>query len=177
MALLFWFLSVAVYSRSLYLSGDLWIRYHLFSIGRYPIRENGKSPPISGKINISFLTSVNKKYLSYKLSRTELIRAMMGEGVFYNTNRLLELKEERRDRQKNRDDVNDAKIKELVADLDRNGRRLNLRAKNKGARMNLWGNKVTGTVLAATELCYLYVHIMMLPPFFPHQNSEQIRWL
>ena len=42
---------------------------------------------------------------------------MKEEGACFNANRLLALREEIHDRQKNRDDVNDSKLKELVVDL------------------------------------------------------------
>ena len=59
------------------------------------------------------------------------------------------LREERRDGQKIRDDFNDVKIKELVADLDGPGHRLILSAKNTSAWINVRGTTVTGAELAA----------------------------
>ena len=44
---------------------------------------------------------VNDKYLSYHIASTEFIRAMTGEGTLSNADHLLELREERRDGQKN----------------------------------------------------------------------------
>ena len=41
-------------------------------------------------------TSVNHKYLSLQHARTELIRAVMGGGVFSNDDHLLAFKEEMR---------------------------------------------------------------------------------
>ena len=96
------------------------------------------------------MTSVNKKYLSWQRASTELIQAVTGEGAFSNANHLLKFREERRDGQKNRDDANDAKLKELVADLDTTNRRLIIHAKNTGAWLNVRGTTVTGTLLAAT---------------------------
>ena len=61
---------------------------------------------------------------------------MMGGGGL-NSYYLLVLREERRNGQKNRDNVNDAKLKLL---------------------------EVTGTVLAATPFCDFNAHIIMLPP-------------
>ena len=60
------------------------------------------------------------------------------------------LREERRYGQKNRDDINNAKIKYLVAYRNGTNNRLILCAKNTGAWMNVWGTTVTGKVLAAT---------------------------
>ena len=78
-----------------------------------------------------------------------LIKSMTRVGELSNYYQLLALREERRDRQKIQDDVNDAKLKELVEDLDVNDRRLILCAKNIGAWLNVWGTMVTSTVLAA----------------------------
>ena len=47
-------------------------------------------------------------------------------------------------------DINDAKLKELVADIERTDRRLILRAKNTGAWLNVRGTTLTGRVLSAT---------------------------
>ena len=58
---------------------------------------------------------------------------MTREGELANADHLLALMEERRHGQRSRDDVNDAKLKELVEDLDGTNRRLILRAKNTGA--------------------------------------------
>ena len=76
---------------------------------------------------------------------------MTGEGAFFNADRLLVLREERRDGQKNRDDVNGDKLKDLVSGLDSVDRRLILHAKNTGAWLNVQGTTVTGTVLGATD--------------------------
>ena len=61
----------------------------------------------------------------------------MGEGVFSNANHLLALREEIRDGQENRDDVNDAKLKGLVRDLNGTDHRLILREKSTGAWMKV----------------------------------------
>ena len=58
---------------------------------------------------------------------------MTGEGEFSNSNQLLALRKKMCDGQKMWDDVNDAKLKKLVADLYGTDRSLILRAKNKGA--------------------------------------------
>ena len=57
----------------------------------------------------------------------------MGEGVISNADCLLVLREEKRDGQKNRYDVNDKKIKELVLDHYGTDRRLIICAKDIGA--------------------------------------------
>ena len=104
----------------------------------------------SGLGLLNFVTSKNKKYPSLKRVSTELIRYVTGEGAFSNGNHLLEIREERRDRQKKQDDANDYKLKVLVRGLDVIDRQLILRAKRIGAWMNVRGNKVTGTVFMAT---------------------------
>ena len=64
------------------------------------------------------MTYMNKKYLSYQLASTEFIRAVKGEGVFSNSDHLLALREEICDGQKKWDNINDAKLKGLVRDLN-----------------------------------------------------------
>ena len=76
---------------------------------------------------------------------------MTGEGKFSNADHLLVLREERYDGQKIRDYTNDAKLKDLVSDLDSADQLVILRAKNTGAWLNVQGTMVTGTELAATE--------------------------
>ena len=78
------------------------------------------------------VTYLNEKYLSSQSASTELIRAATGEVVFSNADHLLDIREERRHGKKNRHDVNKAKLKELVADLDSTDRYLILRAKDTG---------------------------------------------
>ena len=53
-------------------------------------------------------------------------------------------------RPKIRDEVNEAKLKVLVKDLEALDRRLILRAKNTGSWMTVQHTTVTGTVLVAT---------------------------
>ena len=43
------------------------------------------------------VTSVNNKYISLQRASTELIQTMMREGTFSDADRLLALREERRD--------------------------------------------------------------------------------
>ena len=62
------------------------------------------------------------------------------------------------------DDANDAKLKVLVDDLEASDHRLILRSKNTGSRLSVQNTTVTGTVLAAAEICGFSAHIMMLPP-------------
>ena len=73
-------------------------------------------------------------------------------------------REERNDGQKIQDDINGAKLKELVAELDTLGHLLILHAKNTGARLNICSTMLTSTVLADTKFYDFYAHIMMLPP-------------
>ena len=93
----------------------------------------------------------------------DFIRAVMGEGTFSNAIKFLVLREERRDGQKIWDNVNDAKLKGLVADLDGTSHCMIVRSRNTGAWLNVRGTTVTGTVLLAMEFCEFYAHIMMLP--------------
>ena len=80
----------------------------------------------------------------------ELIWAVTGGGTLSNANRLLEIRKERQDMQKNWDDANDATLKGLVGDLKDIDRRLILRDNNTGTRLNLCGTTVTGNLLLAT---------------------------
>ena len=50
---------------------------------------------------LDLVTSVNEKYRSLKRPRTELIQDVTGEGVFFNGDHLLALREERLDEKKN----------------------------------------------------------------------------
>ena len=73
--------------------------------------------------------------------------------------------EESRGRQKNGYDVNDAKLKDLVAYLDSSDRRLILCSKNTVACLNIRGTMVTGTALAATKFRdLLYARYDFTPP-------------
>ena len=60
----------------------------------------------------------------------------MGLGTFSIDNHLLVLREERRDGQKNWDEVNDSKLKSLFWDLDGTNHQIILRAKSKGDWLN-----------------------------------------
>ena len=77
---------------------------------------------------------------------------------------LLALREERRDGQKIRYDVNDAKLKDIVADIDSSNWRLILRAKNKGICLNLLVTTVTGAVLFAMEFSGFMRTLWCYPP-------------
>ena len=68
-------------------------------------------------------------------------------------------------RKKIRDDANNAKLKRLVDDLKAPDHRLILRSKNTVFWMNVQGNTVTGTVLAATKIRgFLCAHYNVTPP-------------
>ena len=96
------------------------------------------------------MTSVKEKYLSLKHASIEFIRYVTGGGDFSNANYLLVLREERLDRQKNRDDVNDAKFEGLVRDFNTTYRHLIPCNKITGCWVNIRFTTVTGTVLGAT---------------------------
>ena len=76
-------------------------------------------------------------------------------GALSNADHLLELRKERRDRQKNRDGANDETLKGLVGNLIGTNQRLLLSEKNTGVWMNVRGTMVTGAVLLDTEFCDL----------------------
>ena len=75
------------------------------------------------------VTSANDKYLSFQKASTKFIQDVMRGGAFSGANHLLVFREERRNGEKKRDDVNDSKLKGLVRDLDTTNWRLILRAK------------------------------------------------
>ena len=86
---------------------------------------------------------------------------MTGEGVFSSANHLLELREERCDKII-RDDVSNAKLKELFANLDGTNHCLILHTKNTGAWLKVRVTIVTGTVFTETEFCRFYAHVMII---------------
>ena len=76
--------------------------------------------------------------------------------------------EERRNGQKNQDDVNDAKLKKLVADLDGTNCCLILCAKKYiGDWLNVQYNMVTWKRLAAKYFCCFNSDIIMITPLPP----------
>ena len=79
-----------------------------------------------------------------------MIWAVTGEGEFFNADHLLVLREEISDGQKSWYNLNDSKLKDFFADIDSSERCLLLRANNTVSWMNVNGNMVPGTVLAAT---------------------------
>ena len=74
------------------------------------------------------------------------------------------LREESCDGQQIRDDANDAKLKEIFKDLEAPVCCLILRSKNTFYWMDLRGNMVTGTVLAATDFCGFVHTLWCYPP-------------
>ena len=80
---------------------------------------------------------VNDKYLSSQQESAEIIWAVTVGGAFSNRDHVMSLIEERHDKQKNRDDADDAKLKGLAGYLIGSDRRLILRAKNARAWMNV----------------------------------------
>ena len=59
------------------------------------------------------MNSEKEKYLSFHQASTELIRDVTGGG-FLNADHLLALREESREREKNRDDANNTTLKGVV---------------------------------------------------------------
>ena len=84
--------------------------------------------------------------------------------MFFNGDQLLALREERHDGKKNWYDVNDAKLKEIVTNLNGTDHCLILRTKNIGAWMNVRGTMVTGILLVAKTFRGFYVYVIMLLP-------------
>ena len=90
---------------------------------------------------------------------------MMGGRGFSNTNHLRTLGVERRDRQKDREDVNETKLKGLVQNIKGTDMRLILRAKITGAWMIVHSTTVSGKLLSDTEFRdFLCAHYNAPPP-------------
>ena len=89
---------------------------------------------------------------------------MTGKGLFYNSDHLLDLREERRDGQEKRDDTNDAPLKSLVGELLGTDCRLILREKDTGAWMSVRDTRVSGKVFLGWNFMISYLHVTMLPP-------------
>ena len=95
-----------------------------------------------------------------------------GGRRFSNVDQLLALREEIYDGQKNRDCVNDAKLKILVRYPNTTNHRLIICAKITGVCMNVRGTMVTGTVLVATEFCDLLCTCYYSTPSPPKLQSK-----
>ena len=85
---------------------------------------------------------------------------MTGGGAFSNSDHLLAIREERHGGQENRDGIKNAKLKEIVADLNSSNHFWILRAKNIGAFLNVRSTTVTGTVLGATDFRDFIMHTL-----------------
>ena len=72
---------------------------------------------------------------------------MTGETEFSNANHLQAVKKERR-KGKKRDDVNEAKIEEIVKDISPLDFRLFIHAEHTGSCLTVRGTRVTRTVLS-----------------------------
>ena len=72
---------------------------------------------------------------------------MEGEGEFSTADHLLDLREERRDGQKIRDDANNVNLRLIVYNLEATDCRIILSAKNTGSWITVWGTTVNYTVL------------------------------
>ena len=86
---------------------------------------------------------------------------MTGEIEFSTADHLQGLREERRDRKKNRDEANDAKLGGIVNNTKKPNGCLILRAKNRGSWLTMCGTTVTVIVLAATEFRDFCAHVTM----------------
>ena len=104
--------------------------------------------------------SAKEKYLSSQRENAKLIQSVTGGGEFSNSEYLRKLREEKRDGQKDRYEVNKTKLKGLVQDIKGTNRCLILRAKNTGAWLSVHSTTVSGTVFSAIEfldfLCTCY---------------------
>ena len=107
------------------------------------------------------VTSANDKKLSSIYAIIKLIVSIMEVRAFSTVDHILVLREERCDGKKIRDGN---KLKVLVGDLKSPDLHIILISKNTGSCMNVWGTKVTGTVLLAAEFRDFCVHVMMLSP-------------
>ena len=94
-----------------------------------------------------------------------------GVRCIFNSDHLLALREERRVRNKNRDDVNDAKLKGLVRNLNVSNSHFILCVKITYAWLNLRFTTVTGKVLTATGFRDFYTHVVMLTPPTFRENA------
>ena len=73
------------------------------------------------------------------------------------------------------EDVNDAKLKELVSDLDSTDHCLILRDKNTGAWLNVRGTTVTGKVLASMGFNYFKcARYDVTPPLTFRENTTAV---
>ena len=79
------------------------------------------------------VTKYNEKHLSLLRTIRKLIEYITGETSFSTANNVLDLREEIRYRQKIRDDINEAKLKLLVKELEALERRLIICTKNTGS--------------------------------------------
>ena len=96
------------------------------------------------------MTSDQENYLSSTRGSEELVRAVTGGGAFSNADHLWTLREERRDRKKDRDVTYEYRLKGLVRNIKGTDKHLLLHAKCAGAWLSVRGTTVSGTVLSAT---------------------------
>ena len=80
-----------------------------------------------------------------------MIGAVTVEGVFSAADHIWAVKWERRDRKKDGDAMNDAKLRGIVSNQGDFEERLFLRTKHMSAWLSVWVTTVIGTVLAATQ--------------------------
>ena len=97
----------------------------------------------------NLVTSANKKFTSSQRASTELIRALMGESGFSTTYHFHEVKEERIEGRKTRDDIKNSKLERIVKDFKIIDRRLFLCSNQTGSWITIMVTTVTGTVLPA----------------------------
>ena len=87
----------------------------------------------------NFILSMEENYLIPRRTSMELIWSVTGRGKLSTTNHPLEIREERRDRQKIWDDANNAKLKEIVDIIKATDCRLIIRARNTGSWLTIRG--------------------------------------
>ena len=85
----------------------------------------------------NLVTIALDKYTSSLHAIYELIGALTGERVFSTSNHLRDVKEERQDRKKNRENANNVKLGGIVNDQGKFEKCLFLRSKHMGSWMSI----------------------------------------
>ena len=109
-------------------------------------------------------TSAAEKYKSLLHASYELIFAVTGETDFPTNDHLWAGKEYRWDRKKYQDDANGMKFRGIIHDKGDFEKLLFLCSKCMAFWWIIWDTMVTSTVLAATDYCDSYLHMITLTP-------------
>ena len=116
------------------------------------------------------LTQEKDKYTILIRASDKRIGAIKGEWVLSISDHIREIKGERRNGKKYRDNSNDAKLQGIFSDKGAFQKRLFLCAKRTGAWISIVGTKFTGSALAAIEFRGFYVLVTMLTPIKSKTN-------